>query len=169
MPWTAITVQDVIDQMTEAEVSMVETAQTVAGTTSKLGAILAKVVAQVRDSIRAGGYDLDADTTKIPDGLHNDAIVITRWKLLSSLPELESIASKARSKENDDAVAKLRLIANQEYSVEPPASSAENSRFGNWNSENKVLTRTHPIPRPATQYPAPTNGYANPSAPPDAL
>jgi len=37
---------------------------------------------------------------------------------------------------------------------------------GNWNSEPKLIMRTHPVPLPSEQLP-PGGGYANPQGPTD--
>jgi hypothetical protein len=169
--WTELTAQDVQDQFTAAERAVIEVVQGDAG--DKLAGIVAKVVAQVRDDIRSGGYALDADETTIPAGLHNDAIAIARWKLLVTLPADEDIQSKERKAEQADALAKLRRISESKYSVEPPTGAPGGeggvtaNRAGNWNSNNKIVGRAHPVPRPAGQSPADPNSYANPDAPAD--
>lgn len=169
--WTELTAADVQDQFTAAEAAVIEVVQGDSG--DRLPGIVAKVVAQVRDDIRSGGYALDADESKLPAGLHNDAIAIARWKLLVTLPSQEDIQSKERKAENDDALAKLRRISEGKYSVEPPtaapggAGGTAANRSGNWNSSNKILGRAHPVPRPGSQQSADADGYANPSAPTD--
>ena len=165
MSWLTLTAADVTDQFTEIEAATIDAVQSDSG--SKLPGIVAKVIAQVRGDIRSGGYDLDSSSTTIPDGLHNDAIAVARWKLLATLPSSEEIQSKERKAENDAALTKFARIASSKYSVEPPTGAATSQRGGNWNSENKILPRTHPIPRPAGQFPADPNHYANPDAPAD--
>lgn len=169
--WSELTAADVQDQFTAAEAAVIEVVQGDVG--DKLPGIVAKVIAQVRDDIRSGGYALDADELKIPAGLHNDAIAIARWKLLVTLPSAEDIQSKERKAENDDALAKLRRISEGKYSVEPPTDAPGGeggtaaNRSGNWNSANKILGRTHPVPRPGSQHSTDPDAYANPDAPAD--
>lgn len=170
--WTELTAADVTDQFTVAEAAVIEAVR--GDTGDKLPGIVTKVIAQVRDDIRSGGYALDADEATIPAGLHNDAIAIARWKLLVTLPADEDIQSKERKGEKDDALAKLKRISEGKYSVEPPTAAPGGeggtaaNRSGNWNSNNKIIGRAHPVPRPAGQSPADPNGYANPDGPADS-
>lgn len=169
MSWETITAADVTDQFTEVEAATIQAVQSSGD--SKLPGIVTRVIAQVRDDIRSGGYALDEDDTTIPEGLHNDAIAIARWKLLITLPANEEIQSKARKQENDEALDKLKRISNSKYSVEPPTGApggsggSAASSAGNWNSENRFLGRTNPVPRPG---PTSAGRYANDDAPTDA-
>jgi hypothetical protein len=54
----------------------------------------------------------------------------------------------------------------QQFNVEPPIPPASNLQAGCWNSENKLIMRTHPVVKPGPQG---TNAYANPDAPDDAI
>lgn len=169
--WTTLTAADVTDQFTVAEAAVIEAVR--GNTGDKLPGIVTKVIAQVRDDIRSGGYALDADETTIPAGLHNDAIAIARWKLLLTVPADDDIQSKERKGEKDDALAKLKRISEGKYSVEPPTDAPGGeggtaaNRSGNWNSSNKILPRAHPVPRPGSQGAADPDAYANPDAPAD--
>src|SRR5258708_39661441 len=57
----------------------------------------------------------------------------------------------------------MMRIPTKKFVVEPPIAEI-NPRTGNWNSENKILMRTHPVPRPATQFTPQINTYANPTS-----
>jgi hypothetical protein len=169
MSWLTFTEDDVTDQFTEAEAAVIQAVQSSGA--SKLPGIVSKTIAQVRDDIRSGGYALDEDAATIPEGLHNDAIAIARWKLLITLPSNEDIQTKDRKAESDQALAKLKRISEGKYSVEPPTGAPGGSggtaanTAGNWNSENKFLGRTNPVPRPG---PTTAGRYANDGAPTDA-
>lgn len=169
MSWVTLTAADVTDQFTEVEASVIAGVQSSGA--SKLPGIVSKTIAQVRDDIRSGGYALDADADTIPEGLHNDAIAIARWKLLITLSSNEEIQTKDRKAESDQALAKLERISKGQYSVEPPTGApggsggASANTAGNWNSENKFLGRTNPVPRPG---PSTAGRYANDDAPTDA-
>ena len=165
MSWSAPSSAEVLQEFTPSEVNLLTIAQ--AGATNS-AAILSRVVAEFRDAIRAGGYGLDADITKIPLGLHTDAIDVARWRMLTALPQLKQLQTDARKAAADRAFAKLVLIADQKYSTEPPAAQPVANPNGNWGSENKLIMRTHPVPRPGSQYPPTPNDYANPTQPPDA-
>jgi hypothetical protein len=171
MAWTTFTAQDVIDQFTEVESTGIAAAQSDAAT-SKLPGIVTLVIAQIREDIIAGGYTPDTTTTKIPGGLVNDAIAVCRWLLLTSLPAVKIVQTAERKKQNDDALDKFKLIAAGKRKVEPVAVSgsapAHVAPAGKWGSENKLLGRDHPVPRPGQQRQQVAGDYANPNSPDDA-
>ncbi len=161
MSWATPTADDVLSEFTQQEIDQIKKIQGAAN----LPGILARVVAEIRDYIRSGGYALDAtDETTIPLGLHNDAITLARWRLLIALPQAKNLQSDARKEATERAEKKLLLIADQKFSVEPPDASAGTAKIGSWNSENKIIMRTHPVPRPATQFSPQTGKYSNPDA-----
>lgn len=161
MPWLAFTTSHVTAQLSEAEATAV--VAVLGGTTSKLDAVVAQVTAQIRDDILAGDYPLHATTTYIPGGLVNDAVAIARWKLLLALPGMEDLQSKVRENEYKEAMDKLKAIAATKRKVEPPEGSITPAIAGNWNSENKIVPRLHPLPRPGQQSPSTPPGYSNAS------
>lgn len=164
MAWTALTSADLLKQLSVAEHSALKAVQRTLS--ADLDDIVANAVAEMRDAIRSGGYELDTTDGTLPKGLHNYTVAIARWRLLLLLPKDESVQSKPRETAYDDAVKIRDRISQQDYYVEPPVATAKSA--GNWNSENKIVGRTHPVPKPASQFPAGTNDYANPDAPPDA-
>src|SRR5712672_70618 len=171
MAWEILTTEDVLSQFTIAEAAAIRTLQG-SGTGSGLPFVnidmkVAKVVDEVRGYIIAGGYAGDPilDTT-IPAGLFEDAITIARWRLLISTPSFRQLQTEERKQAFEDALKKLALVAAQKFFIEPPIPET-NPRTGNWNSENKLIMRTHPVPRPATQFTPQINTYANPTAPMD--
>lgn len=165
MAWSAPSAGDVLTEFNSGEDAAIRAAQAV--DESNLATVLERVVAEVRDAIRSGGYPLDDDETKIPLGLHNDAIAIARWRYMLSVPKLLSLQTKERKESFDRAISKLDRIAKQEWAVEPPADALV-AKSGTWNSENKIVMRGHPIPRPAQQSQALPGRYANDDAVEDA-
>jgi hypothetical protein len=164
MAWSAPLLADVLSEFNPTEQAAFQSLQ---GGVNNITAILARVVAEIRDYIRSGGYDLDEDTTTIPLGLYNDAIDLTRWRLLTSAPKLKALQTEERQQACEQAEKKLALIAQQKYAPEPPTAGVED-RGGAWNSENKLIMRTHPVPPPSRQFGPPWPGqYANPDAPAD--
>ena len=146
MSWKTPTPDDVLSEFTPQEVDAVKKIQGA----SNLPGILTRVIAEIRDYIRAGGYQLDlTDETTLPLGLHNDAITLARWRMLIALPQLKTLQSEGRKEATDRAEKRLVLIAQQNYAVEPPDATAGSAKIGSWNSENKIIMRTHPVPRPA--------------------
>ena len=175
MSWQVFTTEDAISQFTQAEAAAIRTLQ---GSGSGWGSgsgeqyanvdiIVAKVIDEVRGYIIAGGYAVDElDDRTLPIGLFDDAIAIARWRLLISTPSFRQLQTEERKLAFDNAIEKLRLIAQQQFVVEPPIPDL-NPRTGQWNSENKLIMRTHPTPRPGAQFTPQTNTYANPDAPQD--
>lgn len=166
MAWSAITEADVLAQFTPDEQGTIESTQ---GAVDNLPAILALVIATIRDAIRSGGYAVDpVSTTTLPDGLHRHCIALARWDWLTAMPELEKLQTKPRAKAADSATALLGAIARQSYSIEP-ATAGANPSSGQWQSKAKLVMRTDPIPDPAQQFQLTdgNTGLANPSGPQD--
>jgi hypothetical protein len=169
MSWEQLTTEDVLNQFTISEAAAIRQAQG-SGTGSgfpfsNIDTKVGFVIDEVRGYIAAGGYTLDVIDNTIPLSLFEDAIAIVRWRLLIALPSLRQLQTEERKLAFDEALKKLNLIASQKFGVEPPTTDP-NPRF-NWNSENKLIMRAHPIPRPGTQWTPPDNTYANPDAPLD--
>jgi hypothetical protein len=160
--WSAIATTDVLQEFTPAEAAALNAIQ---NATSNLAGVLTRTVAEARGSIRAGGYALDADGT-IPDQLRSHVIALARWRWLISFPQLKPLQTEFRKAAAEEATKKLDQTANQKLNVEPPAG-ASSSPASMWNSENKIVPRAHPVPKPATQFQSPGNDYANPNAPAD--
>lgn len=163
MPWSPITTAEVLQEFTPAEQAALEAIQ---ASTSVLAAILDRTIAATRGNVRAGNYLLDDDATAVPDQLRSEVIAITRWRWLISLPAADGLQTEARKSAYEEALRKLDKVAAQEFNIEPPTTEA--AAGGNWNSERKVIGRTHPTPKPSNQYPAEDPGYANVDGPADA-
>jgi hypothetical protein len=158
MSWFAPSQNDVLNQFLQKEVDAINAAQQ---STTLVSDILSKVVDEIRGYIFAGGYPL-GDDGSLPAGLHNDAIAIARWRLLISLPSLKMMQTPERKETYELALKKLDKIAAQQWPVElPDAVVSEFSPDGNWNSENKLLMRGHPVPPPLTQGSETAGSYAN--------
>lgn len=170
MAWEQLVTEDVLSEFTVAEAAAIRTLQ---GSGSGSGLpfvniddIVGRVIDEVRGYIEAGAYELDAISNTIPLSLFEDAIAIARWRLLIATPGLKQLQTDERQKAFEDALAKLAMIAQGKFAVEPPVPSTI-PRTGIWNSENKLVMRTHPVPRPGAQFTPQTNTYANPDAPAD--
>ncbi len=172
MAWEVLTTEDVLSEFTIQEAAALRTLQGSGSGSGEpflnLDFIVVNVIDEIRGYIIAGGYAVDpiADNT-IPTGLFEDGIAIARWRILISVPSLKQLQTEERKLAFDKAEAKLLLIAEQKFFVEPPIPDV-NPRTGNWNSENKILMRTHPVPKPGVQFQPQTDTYANPDAPKDA-
>jgi hypothetical protein len=99
---------------------------------------------------------------------------------ISKLARVVDVAAKRlqtqeRKGAHDAARQLLKEVARQRFNLEPPpapdgaAPAPSQPLSGSWNSENKLLMRTHPIPPPSTQWQSDNthDPYANPSAPTD--
>jgi hypothetical protein len=162
MSWIAPTPEDVLSELTPAEATKYQNLLQGSSTTEKIVPILDRVVAEIRGYIRSGGYAVDEDdNTLLPPSLISDSVVITRWRFLTSVPDLQAVQSDARKAAFDAAMAKLMMIAKGDWFVEPPIPSTTSNQFGNWNSENRLIMRTHPVPSPDSQVGQPDTGYAN--------
>ncbi|MEI7912720.1 MAG: hypothetical protein WCK77_24095 [Verrucomicrobiota bacterium] len=159
--WLTLTAADVSAQLSDAESAAVLAAL---GANTKLPALVANVIQQIRGDIRAGGYAMDATTTTLPAELLNDAVAIIRWKLLMALPGCEYLMTPERKDENKEARGKCRDIAARKRQVELPNAQVARVVTGNWNSENKILPRLHPVPRPGIQGQPTPPGYGNADA-----
>ncbi len=172
MTWEVLTTEDVLNQFTVAEASAIRSTMG-SGSGSGLPFVniddkVIRVVDEVRGYIAAGGYALDetSDPRTIPLSLFEDAIAIVRWRLLIVLPAFKQLQTEERHDAYKDAIAKLMMIAQQKFALEPPTPDTLPTA-GLWNSENKILMRSHPVPRPGAQFTPQTNTYANPDAPED--
>jgi len=162
MSWNTIQADDVLAEFTPVEAA---TLQSIQGASDRLAGVLLNSVNQTRGSIAAGGYGLDAAGT-VPDQLRSDVIAIARWRWLISFPQMKSMQTDARKAAFEDAIKRLDLVGNQKVNVEAPAGSVS-APSGNWNSENKLVPRGHPIAKPGSQFTPKPNDYANPDGPAD--
>ena len=157
MPWREITTDDC--KFTPAELA---TLQNIQGTADGLQKRLDDVVAEFIGAMKAAKFDTVSDGN-VPDQLRNHILARTQWLFLADFPALKAMLSEPRKLAADAAEKMLLSIAKRECGaiespLDPPAKA------GNWNSEPRLVMRTHPIP-PASQQSA--GNYANPDAPAD--
>ncbi len=176
MSWEILTTEDVLSEFTVQEAASIRNLQGGSGSGSgapflNIDFIVINVIDEVRGYITAGGYALDdvSDPRTIPTGLFEDAIAIARWRVLIAVPMFKQLQTEERKLAFEAALKKLLLIAEGKFFVEPPIPDPLIPRGGNWNSENKLIMRTHPVPPPGSQFTPQINTYANPTppAPPD--
>jgi hypothetical protein len=155
-------------ELTNGEVLAADSAERAAIAAIKkwddLDAVTSNVVAMFRDAIASRGHTL-GDAGTIPSGFKSYAISLALWLFVSGVAKNESIHTAAREKAAERAEELLQSIREGKISVPLPDGTAAGSpRSGNWNSENKLHGRTHPVPRPGVQE---NTDYANPDAPED--
>jgi hypothetical protein len=137
-PWSALTVQEVLNQFNDSEVSAYESAQGDAQGVS-LADIVAKVMDQVADAYAKGGQLIDATTGlapasgTIPPGEKNRAIAIARWKYLLSIPTGKGLAEN-RADEAKRAEDYLNQIARREIRAPGGVAIARPGRCVNTKS-----------------------------------
>ncbi len=170
MAWKTVTVQDVLGELTAQEQAALKGIE---GAGDQLPLILGRVVRAARGAIRAGAYRLGKEGTT-PDALELDIIAMARWRWLIAFPQLQRLQTRDRRDAHDEALARLDRIARQKIAIEPPdkdgcaGTKVISPKTGQWNSENKLLNRTHPVPTPQAQWPVPEETmppWANPEMP----
>jgi phage gp36-like protein len=156
MSWETPTADDVLSEFTPTELATITTLMGGAplNNTGKLSTIVTRTIAEIRGYIRSGDFDLDPDASKIPLELFTAAIAIARWRLLISAPQLKQLQTDDRKDAYKEAIKKLEQIAEGILEVEPIGEPGTHT--GKWNTEQKIVMRTH-------------NAYANASAPEDTL
>lgn len=166
--WTAISEDDL---KAAGHVLIISQARAQAGedpVTDPIEEAVANVVAEVRNAVRAGNR-VDTDETKIPRSLKRLAMQI----IIYALMEYIGLAlTDDQKKEADRAQAQLRKLFERKVQVEPaddPDTAGGPVNPGMWNSENKIIGRTHPVPAPGRQFPPLPGHYANPDAPTDSV
>lgn len=163
--WTAITKDDLKASGLGFVIDRAQTEST--GGLDPVAEEIANATARVRRAV-AGGNPVDADTTKVPISLKGVTVRIALYALMErlGLPLSEDQRDTRKSDHSD-----LLRISDRKVLVEAPDDLMETSpvpqNIGSWNSENKILGRTHPVPRPAVQRPIQPGKYANPDAPED--
>lgn len=129
-----------------------------------LAQILSEVVADFRDAIAGRENGLDADGT-MPIGLAKYARDMALWIFITrGVPKNEGVQTQQRADAAKKAEEMLQGIREGKVAVEPPTGWADTTAQ-NWNSENRLVMRTHPVPPPIQQQPPPSTGgrpYANP-------
>lgn len=166
--WVQLTVDDVLSGITMREredFSKVSVGTTV---TDRIVPILADLVAEIQGMIASR-----ADNPKppsqdvIPSEFKARAVSIARWRLLCSIPNYP--IGETRKLEYEKAEAFFSKVA--EGKIRPRAQVEEDAApstptSGTWNSENKIVGRMNPTPRPGMQGGG-AGRYANDDAPAD--
>lgn len=139
-----------------------------AGAVEPVADAIENAVAAVRLAVMAGNA-LDADPEKVPLSLKGLTVRMAVFALMGRI-RLKLGDDQQKQAERDEQ--QLLRIEQRKVRVEPPDDPettdlvAPQNR-GTWNSENKLLGRTHPAPRPAAQRSG-DGRYANPEGPEDS-
>lgn len=167
--WRAITEDDVNASLTGPTGTALRQALTLEGQADPYGIVVSQVVAEVRDAIRSkAGNRVHNEEGYVPESTIRHAVALIRAQLASRFAELMEVP-KEWGEAAEAATEFLDKLASGDRQVEqPPADESAAVRQGSWNSENKIIPRTHPVPAPAGQYPSARGDYANPDAPADS-
>ena len=162
--WTAIIADDL---KAAGHGAIIDRAQTLAvGSVDPIADAIENAVAEVRNAVRAGNR-LDTDDAKIPRSLKRLAVRSVLYALMQRIGLALSDDQKEEARRDEK---RLKQLFDRKEQVEPADDADAEAgpvNPGNWNSENKLVMRTHPVPRPRTQFDPQTNAYANPEAPED--
>lgn len=164
MAWIALTADDL---KAAGHGALVDRAQTLAtGGVDPVSDAIGSATARVRRAVAAGNA-LDEDETLLPRSLKDVAV---RLVLFTLMMRIGLALSEDQRKQRDLDSSDLNRLADRKIRVEAPenpdATLTPQTR-GEWNSENKIIGRMHPVPAPGVQR-TPGSGYANPDAPADA-
>lgn len=163
MPWRPISTKDC--KFTPSELARLNNIQ---GYADGLAKRLQDVVGEFIGAMNAVQYPTRADGT-VPDQLRGHILARTAVLFLEDFPELKIMMTDARKKAGETAEEKLSEVAQRKFgAIESPSAVAPVG--AGWNSENRLILRTHPVPPPAQQFPPGDPNqepYANPAAPGD--
>jgi hypothetical protein len=167
MPWRSINSAQIKGKFSPAE--LVSLKQVQGGDTDAALELLTSE--RLPDAIRAfigamaaAGYPVVNDDT-IPDQLRQHALAMATWVWLTDFPRLVLMMTDARKKAADDAQKALEAITKREMAIEAPVTDPPQAVTGSWNSQNKLIMRTEPVPLPSQQ--TTIGAYSNPDAPSD--
>lgn len=129
--WVALTVDDLLRSVTDAERTALRTAATKGGQDDPVTEAIAHVTAEIRGYVGACSRNsLDADTTTIPEELRNAAIARLRFEAFTRLPVGRSLLTQDRVDASDRAVALLRDVAACKFSVGQPTTVSTSATAG---------------------------------------
>ena len=166
--WVTLTEDDVLSGMTSREIDDFAKVSAGISVPDRVTPILADLVAEIQGMI-ASRADNPAppDAASIPSEFKARAVSIARWRILISIPGYQPGDARKMDYEKADAF----FVKVAEGKIRPRAEATDGApaaipTAGAWNSENKILGRAHPTPRPGDQSSGPGR-YANDDAPQD--
>ena len=170
MPWVTLTTDDILSGMTLREREDFAKVSTGMSVPDRLEPILVDLVQEIQGFIASRQDNpLPPSADVIPAEFKARAISIARWRTLITIPGYNPNDARKLDYEKADAffnaVAKGQIRPRAEVSSNDPAPVRPS---GSWNSENKIVGRMNPVPRPGVQLPSTQPGrYSNDNAPTD--
>ncbi|QBG47827.1 hypothetical protein EGM51_10645 [Verrucomicrobia bacterium S94] len=119
--WRAITEDDLLQKMTEAELSAVS---------NVVYDVMTTVTDMVRGYVASSGAEMDEDPTTIPDRLIGSACAIILVDAYISLGGTLVDPKGHRKDAKDEALQRLRDVAAGKFSVDDPVTGVEQSVDG---------------------------------------
>ncbi len=163
MSWKSFTTADVLAAFNDSEKSQYDAATY----SDDLGNIVLQVCDEFQGAIKSRTTDVPGPA-QLPAGFIGKACQMVIWRFLNKIPAGTGLLTEQRAKQNERAEKLIDDIRAGKAFIEP-SSEVNRPPMVAWNSENKVILRTHPTPAPSQQFPPSTTapGYANPNAPAD--
>lgn len=168
MPWRQLIVTTEEAGFTPSEQRILQSVQNSA---QGLQTCLGNAVRMFQGALRAAYPDptYPTDGVSVPDQLRPYVINFAVWDWLRKFPQLRAMQTDMRKQAFAEAQRIYADILTRKYgAVESPGGI--DTRQNNWNSENKLIMRTHPTPGPLQQFQQSASTgplYANPNAPSD--
>lgn len=150
MSWVAITDNDVLRSLTEAERDAVREAATSPDQDDPILRVIADVVKEVRGYVAACARNtLASDVTTIPDELKGAAMSRVRFELFTRLPIGRSLLTEDRVDANKSATALFRDVAACKFTVESPVTPTTANIPGGNGAQllRPAAGRPHPFSR----------------------
>lgn len=167
MAWRAILTENIQGRLTASERAMLAAAS---GVEERLQERLTDSIRKFIGGMSAAGYEVNLDDS-VPDQLRNHIMSDAVWEWLKDFPQLKAFQTEQRKQAAADSEKAYERIITREYgAIESPEGS--DITTGNWNSENKLIMRTHPTTAPFRQFAVnqfSEPDYANPNAPDDVV
>lgn len=168
--WVTLTVDDILSGMTARERDDFAKTSVTVGVPDRLEPILGNMVAEIQGVIasRADNPSPPAEDV-IPAEFKRHAIALVRWDILTSIPGYSPGDARKLAYEN----ANTFFVKVSEGKIRPRAQVASGApaatpTSGTWNSENKIVGRMNPTPKPGIQGGG-SGRYANDDAPGDGV
>lgn len=166
--WVTLTEDDILSGMTKRERDDFASTSVGVAVTDRILPILADLVAEIQGMIASRADNpVPPSETVIPAEFKARAVSIARWRVLISIPGYQPGDARKLDYEKADAffmqVAQGKIRPRAEVAVDAPPSTPTS---GTWNSENRIVGRMNPTPKPGVQGGG-TGRYANDDAPAD--
>lgn len=166
--WVPLTTDDILSGMTLREREDFAKTSVSTSVPDRLAPILENMVAEIQGMIASRADNPTPPSADvIPAEFKRHAIALVRWDILTGIPNYQPGEARKLAYEKADVF----FLKVAEGKIRPRAQVAEDAApatptSGTWNSENKIVGRMNPTPRPGVQAGG-SGRYANDDAPSD--